>query len=75
MSHLIIDPNNVGHLYNHSTTGGQEVPRASETLQSQGTHHILLGRHHILTRGEAKSDIDSREAQERRGRGHGRSRP
>lgn len=41
MSHLILGPNAVGHLYYHSTTGGQEVPRASETLQSQRTHHLL----------------------------------
>lgn len=41
MSHLILGPNDVGHVYNHSTTGAQEVPRASETLQSQGTYPFL----------------------------------
>lgn len=31
----------------HSTTGAQEVPRASESWQSQETH-LLLGRHYTL---------------------------
>lgn len=47
VSHLILGPNDVGHMYNYSTTGGQEVPRASEALQSQGIH-LLLERHHTL---------------------------